>query len=123
MKKVMLVDDDGGILGLLAVTLNADDRYTLVMAMNGEQALTLARKERPNLVFLDVNLPDMDGYAVCYALKHDPNTLNIKVIMLTAMARETDRERGRAVGADGYFTKPFSPSALLEKVSEMLGLT
>ncbi len=123
MKKVLLADDEDGVLALVAATLGNDNRYSLLMARDGEEALALARKELPDLVFLDVMMPKMDGYAVCQALKQSPNTRHIKIIMLTAMAQDANRERARAAGADGYFTKPFSPTTLLEKVSDMLGLT
>lgn len=122
MKKVMLADDEDGVLALVAATLGNDSRYSLLTARDGEEALALARKELPDLVFLDVMMPKMDGYAVCQALKRSPNTRHIKVVMLTAMAQDANRERARAVGADGYFTKPFSPTSLLEKVSDLLGL-
>ena len=123
MKKVLLADDEDGVLALVAATLGNDNRYSLLMARDGEEALALARKELPDLVFLDVMMPKMDGYAVCQALKQSPNPRHIKIIMLTAMAQDANRERARAAGADGYFTKPFSPTTLLEKVSDMLGLT
>ena len=73
------------------------------------------------MVLLDVNMPEIDGFEVCRALKSDPETQHIVVVMLTAMAQVSDRERGMAVGADGFFTKPFSPLALLEKVEDVLG--
>ena len=75
----------------------------------------------PDLVLLDLMMPKMDGHAVCRALKQAPATRGIKVVMLTALAQETDRRTAMRAGADDYMTKPFSPTALLAKVEEMLG--
>ena len=122
MKKVLLADDEEGVLALVSATLGSDDRYSLLMARDGEEALAMARKETPDLLFLDIMMPKMDGYQVCQALKQSANTRHIKIVMLTAMAQDTNRERAKAAGADDYFTKPFSPTALLEKVSDLLGL-
>lgn len=122
MKKVLLADDEDGVLALVSATLGNDRRYTLLTAKDGEEALSIARKEVPDLIFLDIMMPKMDGYQVCQALKHANATRHIKVVMLTAMAQDANRERARSAGADDYFTKPFSPTALLEKVSDLLDL-
>ncbi|MBI4338454.1 MAG: response regulator [Chloroflexi bacterium] len=122
MKKVLLADDEDGVLALVAATLGNDDRYGLLMARDGEEALSLARKELPDVIFLDIMMPKMDGYQVCEALRRSHATRHIKVVMLTAMAQDANRERARAVGADDYVTKPFSPTALLEKVGQLLDL-
>ena len=121
MKKILLVDDEPAVRRLVMATLADESRYQILEAGNGAQALALARAERPALVLLDVNMPEMDGFEVCRALKSDAATRTIVVVMLTAMAQPADRERGLAAGADGFFTKPFSPLALLEKVEEVLG--
>ncbi len=122
MKKVLLADDEDGVLALVAATLGNDNRYTLLMAKDGEEALAIARREVPDLIFLDLMMPKLDGYQVCQALKQSPSTRHIKIVMLTAMAQDSNREQAKKVGADDYFTKPFSPTALLEKVSDLLGL-
>ena len=121
VKKVLLADDEEDILMLVSATLGGDDRFGLILARDGEEALRRAQEERPELVFLDVMMPKMDGFEVCRRLKSDEATANVKVVMLTALAQEYDREKAQAVGADFYFTKPFSPTALLEKVDEILG--
>ncbi|MBA2446620.1 MAG: response regulator [Chloroflexi bacterium] len=95
--------------------------YRVLEATNGAAGLELARRERPDLVILDVGMPDLDGYTVCRALKGDPETAGMAVVMLTARAQEGDRQRGVEAGADAYITKPFSPRALLETVERMLG--
>lgn len=121
VKKILLADDEEPVRALVAATLKNDNRYQLLEARNGMEALELARRERPDLVLLDVVMPHIDGFEVCRQLKADPATRHITVIMLTALAQEADKERGQQVGADGYFTKPFSPLALLNKVDEVLG--
>lgn len=96
--------------------------YRVLQARNGKEALEVARQEKPALVFLDVKMPLVDGFEVCRQLKADPQTSTIPVYLLSAMSQAEDKERGRLAGADGYFTKPFSPLALLEKVDEVTGL-
>ncbi len=121
-KKVLLADDEERILGLVQATLGSDDRYEIILAMDGEEALSVCKREKPDLVFLDLLMPKVDGYAVCRELKGAPETKDIKVVMLTAMAQEADRRTAMKLGADDYMTKPFSPTALLAKVEEMLDL-
>ena len=119
-RKVLLADDEEDILLLVSATLGGDDRYTLALARDGEEALRRAQEEKPDLVFLDVMMPKMDGFEVCRRLKSDKATAQVKVVMLTALAQELDEEKARAAGADYYFSKPFSPTALLDKVEELL---
>lgn len=121
MKKILLADDEPAVRRLVTATLADESRYQILEAGDGVEALNIARAERPALLLLDVNMPELDGFEVCRALKADPATRDIVVVMLTALAQPTDRERGLAAGADGFFTKPFSPLALLEKVEEVLG--
>ena len=120
MKKIVLADDDPTIRLLVNATLHSDE-YDLFEASDGEETLALARREHPDLVLLDVKMPKVDGYEVCRQIKADPETSSIQVIMLTARAQEADRQSGREAGADDYFTKPFSPLALLDKISKVLG--
>ena len=119
-KKILLVDDEEAVLALLSATLGTDDRYSLLLARNGDEAVKVCGRERPDLILLDVMMPGMDGYEVCRLLRKDPSISDIKVIMLTALTQDFDRQKAMEAGADGYFTKPFSPSALLEKVEELL---
>ena len=83
------------------------------------RALEVARGEAPRLVLLDIMMPRLDGLEVCRQLKADPDTSDIVVVMLTAQAQERDRDQGLAAGADDYFTKPFSPLALLNMVERV----
>lgn len=121
-KKILIVDDDPNLRLLVSATLEGDPRYRLLEAGTGETALEIARKEKPDLILLDIAMPGIDGFNVCRTLKADPETRHITVVMLTALGQEADRKRGMDAGADSYFTKPFSPTALLEKVEEVLGL-
>lgn len=120
MRKLLIADDEPGVRSLVRLTLESG-RYQILEATDGEEALDLARRHRPELVLLDAMMPKRSGFEVCRALKEDPGTRGITVLMLTARAQESDRQRGVAAGADGYFTKPFSPLALMQKVEEVLG--
>ena len=118
--RVLLADDDPALRRLIGATLGSDD-FDLLQAIDGEEALRVARGEHPALVLLDVNMPRLDGFEVCRQLKSDPATADIKVVMLTARAADVDRVRAREAGADEYFIKPFSPVQLLNKVYALLG--
>ena len=120
MQSVLIVDDDEDTRVLVEATLR-DVRYRTLTARDGEEALKIVRTDRPVLVLLDVMMPEMDGFEVCRLLKNEPANAGIKVVMVTARTQRSDRARGREVGADEYFTKPFSPLALLDKVDEVLG--
>ena len=119
-RRVLLADDDPALHRLIGATLGSDD-FELLQAIDGEEALRVARGEHPALVLLDVNMPRLDGFEVCRRLKSDPATTDIKVVMLTARGADVDRVRAREAGADEYFIKPFSPVQLLNKVYALLG--
>lgn len=121
-KKVMLADDDEGVRFVVGATLDNDERYTLITADDGAKALELAKKERPDILFLDIMMPGTDGISVCRALKSDPSTAHVRVVMLTALSQDHYWKEAVEAGADDYFTKPFSPTALLRKVDEALEL-
>ena len=94
----------------------------ILTATNGQEGLELIQSERPDLVFLDVMMPMMNGYDVCEAVTGDPELQETTVILLTAKGQEADRERGLAVGAERYMTKPFDPDELLEVAKGILGV-
>lgn len=119
--KVLVVDDEDNLRKLVLATLESES-YDLLEAKDGRQALEIATAERPDLVLLDVGLPELDGYQVCRQLRCNDMTKDAVVVMLTAMGQPADRSRGFDAGADDYFTKPFSPIALLNKVSEVIQL-
>ena len=122
MKKILIVDDQSEVRELVEVTLRIGP-YEILQASSGDEALTITRSERPDLVLLDVMMPNssVDGFDVCRQIKSDPATRNISVVMITARGQEADLEIGRQAGADDYFTKPFSPLQLMNKVEEILG--
>ncbi len=115
---VLVADDEEAIRSMLALTL-AEDHHTVLLAKDGDEALSLAKSANPDVIFLDVLMPGLSGYQVCRILKHDPKTAHIKIIMLTAMAQEADHRRAQEAGADDYFVKPFSLMALLEKINTL----
>ncbi|MBI2856895.1 MAG: response regulator [Chloroflexi bacterium] len=117
-KKVLLADDDPKMRALLRMSLG--DRFVLLEAGDGQQALEMARKEKPDLVLLDIAMPGLDGLEVCRLLRQGPETKGIAVVMLTGRDAEADIRRARELGAADYVTKPFSPRALLDKVVEVL---
>ena len=118
-RRVLLADDDPGLRRLICTTLGTED-FDLLQAVDGEEALQIARQQHPELVLLDVNMPKLNGFEVCRHLKSEPETSGIKVVMLTARGGDVDRARGREAGADDYFIKPFSPVQLLNKVYALL---
>lgn len=120
MPTLLIVDDEDGIRTLVRMTL-VGDSYHILEAREGQQALELARSHHPDLILLDVMLPDMSGIEVCRALKTDPAMMSTTVLMLTAKAQQSDLGEAEVAGADGYFTKPFSPLALLQRVEAVLG--
>jgi DNA-binding response OmpR family regulator len=120
MPKVLIADDQRNMRQLVRLTLESD-HFEILEAPDGDRALEVARAERPDLVFLDWTMPGMAGVEVCRALRDDPGTAGIRIVMLTARSQDSDREHAHAMGADDYITKPFSPIQLLEKVRDVLG--
>lgn len=120
MRKIMIVDDDVEIANLVEATLTRDD-YEIIKAHNGEEAVVRAEAEQPDLILMDVMMPKKDGYTACRNIRSNPATQHIKIVMLTSMGGDEQVKKGFEAGADGYMVKPFSPVALISKVSEMLG--
>lgn len=118
MKRVLVADDDRNVLFLISELLARSD-YDVSQAINGDQALTMARELLPDIMVLDVMMPGLDGIEVCREIKNDPATAGIKVIMVTAKTQGKDREAGLAAGADEYVTKPFKLNDLLEKIRNL----
>jgi len=120
MAKILIAEDDATVRSLIRMTLDSGQTEILEVE-DGEEALQVARRELPELIFLDWSMPGSSGIEVCRALRADPDTAHIKIVMLTARSDSLDREEGFAAGADEYITKPFSPLHLLDKVLEVLG--
>ena len=118
-RTVLVCDDERHILESVTYVVRQEG-YQVLTAEDGEQALCRARSERPDLVVLDIQLPDKSGLEVCRELKSDPETRGIYVILLTALGRERDEEAGLQSGADEFLTKPFSPRELRRRLHELL---
>ena len=118
--KILVVDDEPFICRSLTFVLKKGN-YDVMEARNGEEALAAIREHRPDLVFLDVMMPKVDGFQVTQEVRADKTLADIKIILLTAKGQECDREVGKIAGANDYMTKPFSPSKILDRAREILG--
>jgi DNA-binding response OmpR family regulator len=123
-QKLLIVDDEAHIRMLIGQTLEEleDEGVNFFTAENGEQALEIIQAERPQLVFLDVMMPKMNGMEVCRRVKKELGLNEVFIVLLTAKGQELDRQKGQEVGADVYMTKPFDPEKILEKAREVLQL-
>ena len=124
-RKLLIVDDEAHIRMLLQQTLEEleDEGVSFFTAENGEEALDIIKEENPQLVFLDVMMPKMNGMEVCRRVKKELGLDNVFIVLLTAKGQELDRQKGQEVGADVYMTKPFDPEVILAKAMEVLGLS
>lgn len=122
--KILIVDDEPHIRALLEQVLEdfEDEGVEILLATNGREGCEQIQEELPDLVFLDVMMPEMTGFEVCQRVKKELGLDQIYIVMLTAKGQEFDRQRGLDVGADSYMTKPFDPDAIVEKASEVLGM-
>ena len=121
---ILIVDDEAHIRILLHQTLEEleDEDVEILVARNGEEALRMIREEIPELVFLDVMMPLMNGYEVCQKTKNDLKLSQVYIVMLTAKGQVFDKQKGEDVGANVYMTKPFNPDDILKKAREVVGL-
>jgi two-component system, OmpR family, alkaline phosphatase synthesis response regulator PhoP len=121
--KILIADDEAYIRLLLEQTLEdiEDQGVEIIFAENGIEANQLIHAEKPNLVFLDIMMPGMNGYEVCTKVREDMQE-DIYIILLTAKGQEYDRRMGEQVGANQYITKPFDPDELVELVQKVLAL-
>ena len=118
-KKVLIADDNENIRQALTYLLE-DEGYSLQIARDGAETLQKIREFRPDVLLLDVMMPEINGYDVCRTIKNDPDLKQIFVIMLTAKGQLAEQERGREVGADEYVVKPFSPMDIRSKIINIL---
>jgi len=121
-ERILIVDDEEDILELVRYNLDKNG-YKVITATSGEQAIIEARGKTPDLIILDLMLPDIDGLEVCRKLKSDVKTERIPIIMLSAKGEETDIVTGLELGADDYVTKPFSPKVLIARIRRLLHRT
>ncbi len=123
MKKVLIVEDELHIRTLLVQTLEElEDDYgvEVLTASDGEEGLQMIQSENPQVVFLDIMMPKMNGYEVCQAVKQDAGLQGTVIVLLTAKGQEVDRKKGLEIGAHDYMTKPFDPDEVLELAKELL---
>ncbi len=119
-KKILIADDNENIREALVYLLE-DEGYKLWSARDGAETLSKMREVRPDILFLDIMMPEINGYDVCRSIKADPELKKTYVIMLTAKGQVSEQERGKEVGADEYIVKPFSPMEILSKIKKILG--
>jgi two-component system, OmpR family, alkaline phosphatase synthesis response regulator PhoP len=124
MPKILIVDDDPVIRNLLEQILEPFQEHgvELMTAENGVVALEAVRRERPDIIFLDVMMPKLNGFEVCKIVKNDNEIKDSYIIMLTAKGQEVDKQKAKDVGVDYYITKPFNISELIGKVDEVLNI-
>ncbi len=118
-KRILLIEDEADMVYALTLQLEAINCEVL-SATDGQAGLDMARKEKPDLIILDLMLPKLDGYKVCRMLKFDERYKKIPIIMFTARVQEQDKKLGQEVGADDYITKPFDSKVLLDKINALL---
>ena len=116
-RKILVVDDEPNVRKLLRTLLKD---FTVVEAEDGEKAVEIAGAEKPDLILMDIMMPKMDGYSSCYALKREPATRSIPIIILTALDLKLNLQLGKEIGADGYITKPFNSHDLLDNIAQVL---
>ncbi|MCO5971616.1 MULTISPECIES: response regulator transcription factor [Actinoallomurus] len=120
MGRVLVVDDDEVIRQLIAVNLQLEG-FEVLTAVDGQDCLDRVRDISPDVITLDVMMPRLDGWVTAVKLRDDPETRDIKVVMITARAQEHDIRRGHEIGVDAYVTKPFDPAELIRTVRELAG--
>lgn len=119
-KSILVVEDEEEILGLISEELSLLDGYRVLCARDGKEALEMARASNPDIIILDIQLPKLNGYEVCRLIKTDMAMSATKILMISGQAQYSDRRRALDMGADDYLVKPFTSTALVEKVEELL---
>jgi two-component system, OmpR family, alkaline phosphatase synthesis response regulator PhoP len=124
MPSILIVDDDPVIRNLLTQILEEfqESGVRILTAENGEAAIEIIKREKPDIIFLDVMMPKMNGFEVCDIVKRDPATKDICIIMLTAKGQEIDKQKAKELGSDYYITKPFNIDEIIRKVIDILGI-
>ena len=117
-KKVLIVDDEPNVRRLSHTILSKN--FIVFEAEDGKQAIDMANTQKPDVILMDMMMPKMDGLTACHAIKKDPATKSIPVIMVTAIGFELNMKLSQQMGASGYVTKPFSPQDLFDKIAQVL---
>lgn len=118
MRKILIVEDDLDIIDVLKITL--EDKFEVIEAHNGIKAINIIYEQTPDLIILDITLPEMNGYQVCRLLKEDEIYRHIPIIILTSKSQKRDRFWGIEAGADKYITKPFDTDEVVDSIEELL---
>lgn len=116
--KILIVDDEQNIRSLIKSIFSRE--YHVMEACNGEEAIVVARTQKPDLILMDIMMPNIDGYMACYTIKSDLELKEIPVIMLTGINHELNKKLGQRFGADGYLTKPFNLQELQDMIEKFL---
>jgi len=119
-KKILVVDDEADLVEMLTLRLEAGD-FSVIKAYDGEQGLEVMRKELPDLVILDIRMPQMDGFEVCRIAKEDPKIKKIPIIFVTTAGQQKDIDQGRELGSSGYIVKPYDGRMLLAEIRKLIG--
>ncbi len=119
-KKILIVENEEAILELLSEIFGDLGDYRILCARDGEEALRIARENKPDIILLDILLPKVNGYEVCKSVKSDPAMSQTKILMISGMAQNSDRQKAQEVRADAFIAKPFDTIALVGKVEELL---
>jgi len=117
-RKILIVDDEPSVRRLVRTMLKK--KFLVLEAEDGGQAIDMACIEKPDLILMDIMMPKMDGYTSCYAIKTEPTTKSIPILMLTAIDLKLNLKLSQGIGADGYITKPFTPKVLLDNIAQFL---
>lgn len=117
-KKILIADDEPNVCSLVSSMLGKD--YTVLKASNGEEAINVARSQKPHLILMDIMMPKVDGYTACSTIKTDQATKMIPVVMITGVGHELNKKLATEMGADGYVTKPFTLQDLLDTIDQFL---
>ncbi len=115
---ILVTDDEQTVRSLVRRFLS--DKFSVLEAVDGEEAVDMARKHKPGLILMDIMMPNMDGYTACSTIKTDQSTKRIPVVMLTGLGYELNQKLAKEVGADGYITKPFTAGKLLDTIGKFL---
>jgi len=117
--RILLVDDEPNVVKLLTMRLKLSG-YDVITANNGQEGLEKAQQEKPDLIILDLMMPQLNGYEVCMMLKQDTRYRKVPIIVLSAKAQERDKQLGKECGSDAFLSKPYQPEALLSQIKALL---
>lgn len=119
-RRILVIDDEESVVDIIRLTLEADG-FEVKTALTGASGVALAKQDKPDLIFLDIMMPELNGLEVCAQLKEDPQTSDIPIVIISVKTLKEDIQRGLEVGASAYITKPFDPLTLRDVITNLLG--